>query len=123
MIEYKCNWYGKTFYKIDGWYPSSKTCSSCGYKMDSMKLDIREWDCPSCGTNHDRDINAAINVKLKGQEDLYGLKIPTQQGNWDQNSAATKVPLVLQKLVNKIERSLGVSSVNQGSKQAAGSLD
>ena len=123
MIEYKCNWYGKTFYKIDGWYPSSKTCSSCGHKMESMKLDIRGWDCPSCGTNHDRDINAAVNVKYKGQEDLYGLKIPTQHGNWDQNSAATKVPLVLQKLINKIERSLGVSSVNQGSEQAAGSLD
>lgn len=46
-----------------------------------------------------------------------------QQGNWDQNSAVTKVPLVLQKLINKIERSLEISSVNQGSKQAAGSLD
>ena len=69
------------------------------------------------------DYNAAVNIKRKGQEDLYGLKIPTQQGNWDQNSKATKVPLVLQKLVNKIERSLDVTSVNQGSKQAAGSLD
>ena len=53
---------------------------------------------------------------------IYG-DIPMQQGNWDQNSKAIKVPLVLQKLINKIERSLDVSSVNQGSKQAAGSLD
>jgi len=73
MISYKCLWYGKTFHKIDRWYPSSKTCSCCGHKMESMPLDIREWDCPSCGQHHDRDLNAAINILNKGLDDLYGL--------------------------------------------------
>ena len=117
MIEYKCNWYGKTFYQIDRWYPSTKTCSSCDHKLDAIGRNIEYWTCPNCNKHHDRDINAAINVKRIGQLDLYGT-IPMQQGNWD-----LKVPLVLQKLVNKIERSLDVSSVNQRSKQAAGSLD
>ena len=73
MISYKGLWYGKAFHKIDRWYPSSKTCSCCGHKMESMPLDIREWDCPSCGQHHDRDLNAAINILNKGLDDLYGL--------------------------------------------------
>ncbi|WP_282434323.1 zinc ribbon domain-containing protein [Pelotomaculum sp. FP] len=44
-------------------YPSSKTCSSCGSVMDSMPLSIREWDCPCCGSHHDRDVNAAVSLK------------------------------------------------------------
>lgn len=72
MLEYKCNWYGKTLVKIDRWFPSSKTCSSCGYKMDKMTLDIRSWTCPECGEVHDRDINAAKNILNKGFSDLIG---------------------------------------------------
>lgn len=72
MLDYKCNWYGKTLVKIDRFYPSSKTCSNCGYKVDILGLDIREWTCPSCETNHDRDINASKNILDKGFSDLSG---------------------------------------------------
>lgn len=114
MIEYKCNWNQRTFYKISRWFPSSKTCSCCGHKMDSMDLSIREWQCPNCGSVHDRDLNAAVNIKNQGQIDLYNF-IPEQRGNWDRNIS---IPSVLQKLTTKIERSLGVSSVGQRSEQA-----
>lgn len=70
MLDYKCNWYGKTLVKIDQWYPSTKTCSSCGHKLDKLGLGVRDWTCPNCGTNHDRDINAAKNILSKGLSDL-----------------------------------------------------
>ena len=67
ILEYKCVWYGKVLSKIDTFYPSSQLCSSCGYKNPDIKnLDIREYDCPECGTHHDRDINAAINILNEG---------------------------------------------------------
>ncbi len=74
MIKYKATWYGKTFHQIDRFYPSSKTCSCCGHKLDSLELSVREWTCPSCNTYHDRDLNAAINIQNKGLDDLYGFK-------------------------------------------------
>ena len=52
---------------IDRFYPSSKTCSVCGYKKRDLKLSDREWVCPQCGTKLDRDINAAMNILLEGQ--------------------------------------------------------
>ena len=55
---------------IDRFYPSSKTCSVCGYKKRDLRLSDREWVCPKCGTNHDRDINAAVNILLEGQRML-----------------------------------------------------
>jgi putative transposase len=73
MIEYKSNWYGRAFHKIDTWYPSSKTCSSCGHKLDQLELSVREWTCPDCGEIHDRDLNAATNILHKGLDDLYGI--------------------------------------------------
>lgn len=72
MIDYKSKWYGKTFHKIDRWYPSSKTCSHCGHKRDQMDLSVRKLICPECGTVHDRDLNAAVNILHKGLDDLYG---------------------------------------------------
>lgn len=62
MIKYKSEWYGKTFIQIDRFYPSTKTCNNCGYQKNNMTLDIRQWTCPSCGTHHNRDINAAKNI-------------------------------------------------------------
>lgn len=66
MLEYKCDWYGRQFVVIDTWYPSSKTCSACGYLSASMSLSVREWQCAGCGTRHDRDINAARNIRAAG---------------------------------------------------------
>ena len=66
QLEYKCQWYGRTLVKIDRWFPSSKRCGNCGYIVDKLPLDVREWDCPECGTHHDRDINAAQNILAAG---------------------------------------------------------
>ncbi|WP_290883631.1 zinc ribbon domain-containing protein [Fischerella sp.] len=52
--------------KIDRWFPSSKRCGNCGQIVEKLPLNIREWDCPSCGTHHDRDINAARNILAVG---------------------------------------------------------
>jgi putative transposase len=70
MLEYKCNWYGKVLVKIDRFFPSSKTCSSCGHKEEKMPLSVREWTCPNCGSKHDRDLNASINILKEGWKQL-----------------------------------------------------
>ncbi len=70
-IEYKSKWYGRTVHKIDRWFPSSKTCSNCGYVMENMSLNIRKWDCPNCDTkNIDRDVNASMNILKQGLKEL-----------------------------------------------------
>ncbi|MGL5835356.1 MAG: RNA-guided endonuclease InsQ/TnpB family protein, partial [Waterburya sp.] len=67
FIEYKCNKEGKVFLQIDRFFPSSKTCNHCLNVVDSLPLNIRTWDCPSCGTKGiDRDINAARNCRDEG---------------------------------------------------------
>lgn len=66
QLEYKANWYGREIIAIDRFYPSSKTCSSCGYVIDKLALDIRSWICPCCSTEHDRDLNAALNILAVG---------------------------------------------------------
>ena len=66
VLEYKARWLGKTVLKIDRFYPSSKTCGCCGFKNDGLTLSDRTWTCPQCGTFHDRDLNAAINILREG---------------------------------------------------------
>lgn len=79
MLEYKCNWYGKMLVKIDRFFPSSKTCSSCGHKEDKMSLSIREWTCPSCGSKHNRDLNASINILKEGWRNLTSQKLSSAE--------------------------------------------
>lgn len=75
MLEYKCRWYGVNLIKIDRFAPSSKTCGKCGHIYKGLKLSERSWTCPECGTHHDRDFNAACNIKD------FGLKaLPTERG-------------------------------------------
>src|SRR6266852_7674684 len=66
QLAYKAEWYGRTFVKIDKFYPSSKRCFDCGHVLDSLSLDIRHWVCPECQMAHERDINAAQNVLAAG---------------------------------------------------------
>ena len=66
MVEYKCDWYGKNLSIIGRFDPSSKTCSKCGSINKDLTLNDREWICPKCGEKHDRDINAAINIRNFG---------------------------------------------------------
>jgi putative transposase len=66
MLDYKCVRSGKILVKVDRFFPSSKTCSNCYHRVSSLPLDVRQWTCSSCGTHHDRDVNAAQNLKAEG---------------------------------------------------------
>lgn len=66
QLEYKGEWSGRSVVAIDQFFPSSKRCSGCGYTMPKMALKVRSWLCPECGANHDRDVNAAKNIKAVG---------------------------------------------------------
>jgi putative transposase len=76
VLEYKSQWLGHNLIFIDRWAPSTKTCSCCGFKNDILTLSDRSWTCPGCGTHHDRDVNAALNIKRMGLEKL----LPTVSG-------------------------------------------
>lgn len=71
MLKYKSDREGRVFHRIDTFYPSSKTCSCCGVKKQSLSLSERIYKCDSCGHEHDRDLNASINILNKGLCDLY----------------------------------------------------
>ena len=73
MLEYKCFWNDKQFVKIDRFFPSSKMCSKCSWINQDLTLKIREWECPSCGEKHDRDLNASKNILKQGLKILSGL--------------------------------------------------
>ena len=74
LIEWKSKIKGKFYYKINTYYPSSQTCSTCGYKNSKLKdLSIREYDCPKCGSHNDRDINASLNILFEGLKLHYNL--------------------------------------------------
>ncbi|MEX2954837.1 RNA-guided endonuclease InsQ/TnpB family protein, partial [Serratia fonticola] len=66
QLQYKAKGSGRSVVAIDQFFPSSKRCSCCGFTMEKMPLDVRHWHCPECGADHDRDINAARNIKAAG---------------------------------------------------------
>ena len=66
QLQYKAEWAGKAVVKIDRWYPSSKTCSACGWVRDELPLEARSWSCSGCGVVQDRDLNAAQNIRAEG---------------------------------------------------------
>lgn len=70
LLEYKCIERRRIFVKVSRFYPSSKTCSSCGHKLDALPLSVRSWNCPVCGAHHDRDVNAARNILTEGKRIL-----------------------------------------------------
>ena len=76
QLRYKTQWYGKTLIEVDRFYPSSKTCSSCGHVLGELRLDQREWTCPQCGMHHDRDLNAAQNLEREGLRILASPLLP-----------------------------------------------
>lgn len=70
MLRYKAEWNGRHIVQVDRFFPSSKLCSCCGYINKELKLSDREWTCKNCKVNHDRDLNAAINIEIEGKR-LY----------------------------------------------------
>ena len=66
MLNYKSIWYGREISVVDRYFPSSKLCNICGWKYVNLDLSIRNWICPECGSKHNRDINAAINIFKEG---------------------------------------------------------
>jgi putative transposase len=67
LLEYKAAWYGREVIAVDRFFPSSRLCSTCGTLQERMPLHVRTWTCDSCGTNHDRDVNAARNLLAAGR--------------------------------------------------------
>lgn len=83
QLEYKCNYYGKTFVKVDKWFSSSQTCNVCGAKNPKIKdLNVRDWQCNSCGEHHHRDHNAAINILKQGFKDISGELLDYKRGDF-----------------------------------------
>ena len=83
MLKYKAAWHNRRIIEIGRFFPSSKLCSSCGYILNYMGLEIRKWTCPQCNTIHDRDINAAINIMNEGLKilDSTGRTTETEEFN------------------------------------------
>ncbi len=67
FLKYKAEWYGRNVIEIDQFFPSSKICSSCQFKLEKLDLSIRKWQCPNCQVINDRDLNASINIHTAGQ--------------------------------------------------------
>ena len=72
LLEEKAERYGRAVFKVDRWFPSSQICSACGVKDGPKPLNVRQWTCGNCGSEHDRDVNAARNIRLEGRKVAAG---------------------------------------------------
>ncbi|CAA9587287.1 Mobile element protein [uncultured Synechococcales cyanobacterium] len=96
MLKYKAEWEGKVYLEIDRFFPSSKTCSVCLNQIGRLPLDVRSWTCSGCSTHHDRDINAAINIRNEGLRILaLGASATAVGGNVRLASGNTQKHLLL----------------------------
>lgn len=93
MLKYKAEWEGKTYIEVDRFFASSKFCSVCFNKVDSLDLDIRDWTCNKCQTKHDRDVNAAINIRNEALRILSLGTSDTANGENVRQSGKTSVLL------------------------------
>jgi putative transposase len=98
FIKYKSEWYGKTKVEIDRFFPSSQICSECGYRKTDLKLSDREWVCIECGCMHDRDVNAAKNIKNQGLQ---------MSGSWTDSDSKQKRSEPLPKVVVRKRKTIG----------------
>lgn len=94
IIEEKAIRTGTHFTRIDRWEPTTKRCHVCGYINKDITLDVKEWTCPECGTHHDRDINAAINIKNFAAEQT---RVPVEEKQLDDEKIKKQLPPVLGK--------------------------
>ncbi|MDJ0677833.1 MAG: RNA-guided endonuclease TnpB family protein [Calothrix sp. MO_167.B42] len=85
FLSYKLEKEGKVLIEIDRWFPSSKLCSNCHYQIGDLPLEVRAWTCPSCGTHHDRDGNAAQNVRAEG------IRLLSSSGTGEANASGEDV--------------------------------
>ena len=81
MLKYKASWNEKKIIQVSRWFPSSKTCSVCGYINQNLTLEIREWTCPDCNTTHDRDFNAATNILKEGLKIISAGTVDNRHGD------------------------------------------
>ena len=111
QLEYKARWYGRKIIKADRFYPSSKRCSECGYKNNQLTLSVRKWQCPVCGTKHDRDENASKNLYHIGLTHITGGRAGSVQakacgagsvGGMGSNLQSTRHPAVKQETSQKL---------------------
>ena len=76
MFRYKARWHEREFIQVDPWFPSSKLCCACGEKHTGLTLAERKWTCSKCGTTHDRDVNAAVNLEVEAIQTPAGSSAP-----------------------------------------------
>lgn len=91
MLSYKLAAKGGALITIDKWYASSKRCNDCGFVNKGITLKTREWDCPQCGVHHDRDVNAALNIKEEGIRVCLASNIPSTAGTAETNACGDDV--------------------------------
>jgi putative transposase len=93
IVKYKADWYGREVVQISRWFPSSKTCNVCHYVKQDLTLEGRKWYCPKCGTTHDRDYNASLNIEQQGLNLLNRRNCGDRLGTGSKTDASGLKPL------------------------------
>ena len=111
-LEYKSDWNDKQIVYIDRFFPSSKTCSKCGWINQGLTLKDREWTCPQCGSHHDRDANAAINIQNEG----YRLNIKNTSVGTTDNGRGDQIRPVTPGIIDETSKKKKSKKVSEATK-------